>query len=446
VNPTLLALAGMGGAVLIGVATAVRPTAALAFVVAIVFVPVVVLDLPLSLALYAPVPSLRSFDWVWIGPTVAGLLVFTAWLVSLRRGSPATEALGRHRRLLASMVALALWLTFSAIWAADAGAVGEMLVPWISTLLLAAVVFSTLRTGRHVELVLYGVIAGSVVSVLLGLASTGLTPDASVYQSDPLLEGRLAGGSGDPNYLAAGLVPAMVLTAGLATLARTLFARWAAIITIGILGIGLGAAQSRGGFVGVAVAVVVGLLVMRRHRRQVLAFSAILLAVAGFYMAATPGALERITNTDGGGTGRSDLWKVAGRIVGEHPVVGVGLNNFSNEAASFVRRPGELTYVRMIVDDPHVVHNSYLELLVETGAVGLGLYLAVVFGFIACTRRAYKAFERRGDRLASLARALFVAQVAALFPLFFVSLGYDMRFWLLLGLGPALLAVARRTA
>jgi hypothetical protein len=91
------------------------------------------------------------------------------------------------------------------------------------------------------------------------------------------------------------------------------------------------------------------------------------------------------------------------------------------------------------------VHNTYLELLTETGVVGLGLFLAVIVASPGAAWKPAPIFERRGDQaLGTLSRGVFVAAAGVLEAAVFVSLGSDPVLWLLLALGPALLAVAAR--
>jgi O-antigen ligase len=108
-----------------------------------------------------------------------------------------------------------------------------------------------------------------------------------------------------------------------------------------------------------------------------------------------------------------------------------------------VQQPGALRYVDLIADRPLLAHNSYLEVLADTGVVGLLLYACFA---LACLRAALLAARRfdRDDRdwLAGLSRATAVAIIAMLSASAFLSNVTDERTWLLLALGPTLLAIA----
>jgi O-antigen ligase len=129
----------------------------------------------------------------------------------------------------------------------------------------------------------------------------------------------------------------------------------------------------------------------------------------------------------------------------DEPVTGVGLNNFEVRAPDFVREPGALTYVGLIVDDPHLVHNTYLQLFAEDGIVGLALFLGIVGGCLRAAKLAADRFGARGERqLETLARAVMVATISVLAADLSLSSATEQRLWLLLALGPVLLTVASR--
>ena len=117
-----------------------------------------------------------------------------------------------------------------------------------------------------------------------------------------------------------------------------------------------------------------------------------------------PYAWQRVSESPGRGSGRIDLWTVAWRITEEHPVNGIGLNNFGVVAADYVRDVGPLERVDLIADRPHSVHNAYLQFLAETGVVGLLLFSIFAVG---CLYAGWRAAARvsvdretrpRGDR------------------------------------------------
>jgi O-antigen ligase len=185
-------------------------------------------------------------------------------------------------------------------------------------------------------------------------------------------------------------------------------------------------------------------VLFRGRRREVAAVAALALGVAAVTFVSSPGTWERVTSYKND-NGRADLRTVAWRMGMDEPVTGVGLNNFEVRAPDFVREPGALTYVGLIVDDPHLVHNTYLQLFAEDGIVGLALFLGIVGGCLRAAKLAADRFGARGERqLETLARAVMVATISVLAADLSLSSATEQRLWLLLALGPVLLTVASR--
>ena len=126
--------------------------------------------------------------------------------------------------------------------------------------------------------------------------------------------------------------------------------------------------------------------------------------------------------------------------VGEaHPIAGAGLNNFETVSAQYVRRPGALKTLDLIVDRPHVAHNLYLEAYADTGIIGLLLFVGFIGACLYAAWSAGRRFDRLGDRqLETLASAVLVGGIGFLSAAMFISAGVDKRLWVLLALGPAL--------
>lgn len=435
--------AAFGAAILCGLLMAIRPAAGVGFAFALVLIPLAFYNLPMALALMAPIAFIRHLPAVWVGPTFAFAVIVMAWLGTLSaRDSLAAQRLARWRGVWLIAITL-VWLVLTVAWAQDGDAATKEIVNWFVAALLALVYFTTLLNERQLRLVIGAFVLGAVLAVSIGLASSGLRPASSALETATYTEGRLQAGA-DPNYLAASLVPAILLAGGLIASTSSVLYRWVLTSAAAIITIGLAATQSRGGLLAAVAAAIVALFVMRRHRLQVTAAMAISVGLIVIWLAISPGAFERIINADGGGNGRADLWTVAWRVFEDHPVRGVGLGGFEQASSSYVLQPGQLTSVELIVDKPHVVHNTYLQLLAETGVPALVLYVAALLAFLAASWRAARLFDARGDPgLATLARSLFVAQVSIMVALFFISGSTTAPFWMLYGVSGALLMLAR---
>jgi O-antigen ligase len=136
-------------------------------------------------------------------------------------------------------------------------------------------------------------------------------------------------------------------------------------------------------------------------------------------------------------TARQALWSAALRMSEDRPLTGVGPGRFGIEAPGYVRNNP------LVLEKP-VVHNSYLQVLAELGALGLFAFL----GFLATSwhllgrarRHAIAADDEDGRRLATAMQAsLIVAIVAGLF----LSEHLTTPFWLIGGLAAVVGGVPR---
>jgi O-antigen ligase len=290
-------------------------------------------------------------------------------------------------------------------------------------------------------------VAGAALSVIVGLLGHGVketvVPGSLLSQSTAH---RFSGAEGNPNDLATMLIVAIVFAGVLAADARRRELRLGLAAVAPGLTVALAATGSRGGLVAFAAALVIApLLFWPQRLRAVAAIGLVAIAAAGWF-AASPADWHRVTNFNDGGAGRSTLWAVAWRMAKDNTPEGVGLNNFRAISPEYLRTPGSLRYAIQI-DDPHVVHNEYLELLAETGIVGLLLFAALVGTCLGAARRAAHAFEALGHHdLARISRAVLLAGIAVLVAQLFQSSAYDARLWAVFALGPALLAMAARIA
>lgn len=393
-----------------------------------------------ALIAFVPLLFLGGTSALNLGAKLAGLLVAAAWIgAALSRRKEIEQAIRQHRRLFEGLAALLLWFSLTALWAAEPGLVLGDIWHWASVALLFTIVATWVAEEKTLIWLCGAFIAGAALSVVIGAGTGGIGAEAVTAES------RLEGAIGDPNFLAAGLVPAIVLAAGVMAVVRNPLARLGCAAAILICGIGVAATQSKGGVLALLVSAVAALIVFRNRRIYVALTCFVIASLGAAYFSVTPNAWERVTDLDGG-SGRTDLWSIAWQATEDNPVSGIGLRNYAVVAKDYTRLPGSLTNVNKISEDPHVVHNTYLEALTETGIVGLALFLVVSVGSCYAAWLAARRFDslhRIG--MAALARAIVVATTAMMAAAFFLSAGVDRRLWVLFALGPATLGIAERS-
>jgi O-antigen ligase len=167
--------------------------------------------------------------------------------------------------------------------------------------------------------------------------------------------------------------------------------------------------------------------------------------VAGtlFYTLVTaPVAFQTILSPDNT-SNRESLWTVAGTMVSEQPLVGVGAGNFSVVEPFYTVRAINLPRVDL-VSEGELVHNSYLQVLAELGLLGLVAFLGIITSTLVVGVRAVRASKRNGDVEGErLSRAVVIGTAAMLVAYFFATNHYEKQLWLMLGTCVALSSVAR---
>lgn len=429
-----------------GLLSALDPRLGIAAALGVAFVVMVMGDRRIGLYLFTIVAFLDVLP-AFGGPLfsvakLVGLLLAGSWLAA-----SATRRDGRGG-LVASNPALAYLLGVLIVWAAlslswaeliDRGAV-DIGRYALNALLLVIVVGTVHRRGDAIGLVTAYVV-GATGSALYGML---FTSESTI--SDPV--GRVSGTVGDANELSAVLIVGFVLSLGLTLVARSPALRAGAWACAGVCLAGSFLTLSRGGFVALAVVLAASVAFGGRWRARATWIAALTVLSGALYLAALapPQALERLARTDGG-TGRTDIWLVGWRMVQDQPVLGVGVGNFQTASIHYLLVPGGIERDEFIVDRPLVAHNTYLHVLAEMGVVGLTLFVLVIFLSLRSALRAARRFGADGDRaMELLSRAVLIGLIGILVADFFISQQFSKQLWLLLGMGPALLAVARWTS
>jgi O-antigen ligase len=445
VPPWLIALGGLAAALIAGVAVAFDPKLGIAFVAACAFVPLVFLSLPLALAAWIPIAWNEFSHVLGRAPLAGSLLLLMAWIGTRRARGTVVAADLSLRVARVVFVLLLVWVTLSISWASDRSHAWSEVVNWYFAGAVFLLVTTVATTPARARLVALAFIGGALASIVIGLTGSGLSTTADAI--DLATRERFSGGAGDPNYLAAGLIAALALAAGLMPSTRDPLARLGLAGTVLALAVAMGATESRGGLVAALVAIVAGVALARERRAASAALAVVVVACSAIILLLSPSGWERMTTFDAGGTGRTELWRVATSMWEDHPVAGVGIRGYEHESAAYVLKVGDLSFVENIAERPVVTHNVYLQQLAETGIVGLALLLVLFGACLVASQGAARRFEAAGDRaMAALARATTVAIIGMLTASFFISNSTDKRLWIVLALGPALLIAARSSS
>jgi len=246
---------------------------------------------------------------------------------------------------------------------------------------------------------------------------------------------------GDPNDLSLTLLfPASFALAVLLTRGNSWAWRLLSLVTYGAIIAAIIATQSRGGLLGIAA--VTGVFAYRLIRSKLLLgvvstlAMGVLFAVAGIDDRVSGGAHEEGIGESA--MGRIYAWGAAFRMAIDHPVSGVGLNNFlGNYWAYSAHWDGQ----------NHAVHSTWFGVLAETGFVGLAVFLVMVAITMILVRRSVGLLAP--GRPGHVHEAYLVAQgvqaglVGFVVSGTFLTMGFLWPFYILLALAVAVGEFAR---
>lgn len=445
-NGALVYLAILGGSLLLGLLAVVEPVLALAAVLGLAFLLLVMADLTIGVCLFGFVAFLEvlpALGGVSFAKAIGAILA-VSWLATIAtRREERRDFFGAHAGITALAALFLAWVAASAVWAEDPSESTNSLMRFALNIFLLPIVFTAMRTRNDVRALMGVFVVAALISAFYG--SVIAPGDVEAAEA-----GRLSGAGVDPNYLAIALTGSLALAlAFVGSRDDNALLRWGALAAAGLSVLAILLTASRTGLVALAAAVLTAVVVAGPRRRAPIALLALALAgVAVFYFAAL--APEQAREHVAGyqtGTGRTDIWTVGWRMVEAEPVHGVGAGNFPVSSIHYLLEPGSIIRDDFIVDDPKVAHNIYLDTLAELGIVGLVLFVGIVGSCVLAALRAARIFTRLGDRTMDLlARGTVAGTVGMFSGAFFNSVQYNKPLWLMLALGPCLLAVARRQA
>ncbi len=430
-------------AVMLGLLAGVEAKLAISAALGLAFTLLALTNLPLGLAVFTFlgfVVVLPNFAGQTLSVIkIAALPLLVSWLATVSKPESDEETLlSAHPALSGAMFALVVWGLASVAWAEFPSLVLTADFRFTLAIILVFVVFTAVRRERDVSMIAVAMILGSVAAALYGFLHPAATEAGQLE--------RLSGTLGNPNELAAALVVGIALAGGFAITARGPMERGLALLAVSVCLVSILLTGSRGGLIALA-AMLITVIVLGKGRRLPLILVTLLFVIVGigYVVAVAPKQSRERFLHPGTGTGRTDIWTVAERMIGDNLVLGVGAGNFTSTSIHYLLQPGALEHSEYISGNPTIAQSMYLEVLAELGLPGIGLFGGIIITCLGCMLAALSRFRALADRrMAILTIAVTAGVMGLLADDIFSSAQYSRNLWLLLGLGPALLAIAKR--
>lgn len=348
----------------------------------------------------------------------------------------------------------------SLFYAADSGRSQNALIEFVKNCLLVFAVVLAMRDSRSLRGVSWALLAAGIfmgsLTVYQQLTGTFENSYWGFAQTEvkniiaDVSDHRASGPVGSSNFYALVMVTLVPLALDRVWHERKLVYRLLALWALAVCVLSVIFTFSRGGFI--ALVVVLAVMIVRESLSplKLLLSLALLLVVWQFipanYTARLSTTLDLLPGSGADARnevsfrGRTSEVVVAWLIFADHPVLGVGLNNYKHYYQQYAQPLGWDNR-----REERAAHSLYLEMAAETGLIGLTAFGAIVGVALGRAYQTQKMFMRAGryDE-AALAFAWMVALIGYLAASIFLHGAYIRYFWLLIGILLALPQTAAR--
>ncbi|MCG8469392.1 MAG: O-antigen ligase family protein [Gemmatimonadetes bacterium] len=256
----------------------------------------------------------------------------------------------------------------------------------------------------------------------------------------------------NPNDMAAVTFLALGIATGLLK-DRSDLIRKAALVAVIVMTMVILMTRSRGAFLALAIFAMLTVLTNRKKIKALVGMGVLL----GFAILAAPeGTFDRFINFTRavrvGDTSeahdlnsmqqRMEIWRIAGRIIADQPVFGVGLGAYNLMHYRYARNSAQTE----IGGGARDTHSTFLRVTAETGYIGAALFFIPFVLAIARGRRIRKRYGRAFPDIASNVNYIEAGLVGYLACGVFGSYAHTVFLWLGLGLLAILTEDLKHTA
>lgn|GEM_PF-2477571 len=342
----------------------------------------------------------------------------------------------RPRALTLVLTAFVAYIAFSARYGG-----GTFDLSFAKNLLLFLLVLALVRSVRDVSWVLGAAAAAGVWQAALGLAQLMRLGDVPV--------GGLTGAL--PNHVQYAvylLLSAIALVTFVATCRGAV--RWLLLVPLAAIVAVMLMTLARGVLVTAGLVGIAGIVMAVRDKRRALAWAAALVAaglaltlVSGRFgtLVEIPSAVSDPERLDVLLSGRLALLTAAWNMFVAHPVLGVGYGRFPQLWTQYVSEDVGNIFLRQF---QLATHSTYLQIMAETGIIGIALYVSLVALGLRYAWGAFKAWRDRHAFLSAAALAVLLGVLAIAAHGILDNTGWhDRVFYVFLALSAALASMAR---
>jgi O-antigen ligase len=262
---------------------------------------------------------------------------------------------------------------------------------------------------------------------------------------------RAGGPTSDPNVFGQQLLALIPLGLWLMLSSRSLFKRAVGAFSVAMCLAGVGLSFSRGAYIAVGVMFVLLVMHLRLNPRYLLVLPLLwlVLTLAPPEIQSrfdTLGFLLPTNNPTGVDQGDASIRRrsvemlMAFYMFLDHPIIGVGSDNYKPNYPTYIRE-----YGGNVPDEQRNAHSFYLEVAAEGGLVGLFLMGGIVLTALRSTLQAQRLFMEMGHaRMYELAVALGIGFIGFLTSAIFLHNDYPDFIWTLISVSAACGLVAQR--
>jgi O-antigen ligase len=327
-----------------------------------------------------PFESALAFGPMASGMKALALLTLVSLAIALLMDEKLFERLARLRQrpLVLAVFAFTLWVSVSVLWASNTGAALRATVTFLG--IFGLMVIFGLLEKRYLVLAWACFVFSAALSVPAGYVLP--VPEGS----DMAVSGRFGPAGAGPNSYACLLAIAFFVALFWLVRRHGILA----LLISPVFLYGIFATGSRTGLIALVATPLLALLFVPRLAARlnwrILPMYFLGAAAMAVMFLAIPSlaesAVERYTalsnvQSEGTWTGRWSLWQGALELIASHPILGVGVGNYSQAAmehsATVVAHSARKDAVA------GVAHNMFLGVASQLGLVGLILFLGVLF-------------------------------------------------------------------